>query len=302
MRALVSGSTGFSGRFLVAALEARGVEVSAVSQRVAAPWVERIDLTSSAAWAAAIRELRPDHVFHLSGVTHSDSLADLATHNTLAAAALIDATKGEKVPGALCFVGTAAEYGLVPESRLPVDEEFAASPRTPYGATKYAQTQLALDAQRRGQRVIVARPSNIIGPGMPLHTALGNFSRQLREIELDRRPPVLHVGDLSAHRDVIDVRDVTRAYVALAADSDCCGVINVSSGEHFEMLWILGQLIQEFGVTVSVEQDPARLRSGEVSKFSASSQLLREVLGAQPAIPLADSLRDIVAHERRYIT
>jgi GDP-4-dehydro-6-deoxy-D-mannose reductase len=299
MRALVSGSTGFSGRFLVPALHARGFEVYAVSQRAEAPGVRRIDLTSSAAWASVLRELRPEHVFHLSGVAHASTLADFATHNTLAAAALIDATKTAKVLGALCFIGTAAEYGLVPESRLPVDEDFPASPRTPYGATKYAQTQLALDARQRGQRVIVARPSNIIGPGMPLHTALGNFARQLREIELGRRSPLLQVGDLSAHRDLIDVRDVTRAYVALAADSSFSGVVNVSSGEHLNMHWILGQLIRAFDVTVSVEQDQLRLRPGEVSKFSASTQLLNEAIRARPATALADSLRDIVAHERR---
>jgi len=106
MRALVSGSTGFSGGFLVAALRARGFEVHAVSQRTDAPGVERIDLTSSAAWASAIRFYRPDHVFHLSGVAHSEHLADFAAQNTAAAAALLDATWATvSVPGALLFVG-----------------------------------------------------------------------------------------------------------------------------------------------------------------------------------------------------
>ena len=300
MRALVSGSTGFSGAFLVAALRAHGFEVSAVSQRATADGVERMDLTSSTAWASAIRASRPDHVFHLSGVAHSENYADFSAQNTAAAAALLDAARTTaSVPGALLFVGSATEYGPIPEARLPVDEDFPASPQTPYGATKYAQTRLALDAARRGQRVIVARPSNLVGPGMPEFTALGNFARQLRQIELERRPAVLRVGDLSAHRDFIDVRDAVGIYIALATENDFSGLVNVSSGEHLIMSWILDQLIAAFGVEVSVEHDASRLRAGEVSKFSASTARLTGLLGERARISLSDSLRDIVAHERR---
>ena len=302
MRALVSGSTGFSGTFLVAALRARGIEVSAVSQRADAPGVQRIDLTSSAAWAGVLREVRPDHIFHLSGVMHSAELSSFVAQNTAAAAALLDAIASERLsPASLLFVGTAAEYGLVPESALPVAESFAALPRSPYGVSKYAQTQLALDAGRRGLRVIVARPSNLIGPGMPLGTALGSFARQIRDIECGRRAPVLQVGDLGTSRDFLDVRDAVEAYTTLATERDFRGVVNVSSGEHVTMQWILDELIAQFGIPVSIEVDAARLRAAEVQKFSASPRLLREALGARRWIALADSLRDIVAHERQTV-
>jgi len=299
MRALVSGSTGFSGRYLSDALRASGFQVCAVSQRAEAPGVERIDLTSSAAWSAVIEQFRPDHVFHLSGVTHSPKLSDFALHNTAAAAALLDATLSQaSLPRSLLLVGTAAEYGLVPEASLPVEESFSPSPRSPYGVTKYAQTQLGAEAARKGLRVVVARPSNIIGPGMPESTALASFARQLREIELGRRAQTLSVGDLTTSRDFIDVRDVVAFYVALATHPDAAGVVNVSSGEHVTMRWILDRLIAEFAVPVSVVVDSARLRASEVQKFSASAKRLRELCGQRPLIPLTDTVRDIVAHER----
>ena len=302
MRALVSGSTGFSGRFLLRALRARGIEVSAVSQRADAPGVQRIDLTSSAAWAEVLRAIRPDHVFHLSGVMHAPELSSFIAHNSAAAAALLDAIATEKLePTSLLFVGTAAEYGLVPESALPVAEIFAAMPRSPYGVSKFAQTQLALDAGRRGLRVIVARPSNLIGPGMPLSTALGSFARQIREIELGLRAPVLQVGDLSTSRDFIDVRDAVGAYVSLATEGDFAGLVNVSSGEHVAMRWVLDELIAQFGIPVSVQVDSARLRPAEVQKFSASPERLRQAIGSRSWTSLADSLRDMVGHERQTV-
>jgi GDP-4-dehydro-6-deoxy-D-mannose reductase len=299
MRALVSGSTGFSGRYLSEALRSSGFELCAVSQRADAPGIERIDLTSSAAWSAVLQGFRPDHVFHLSGVTHSAKLADFALYNTAAAAALLDATLAQpSLPRSVLLVGTAAEYGLVPEAALPVEESFSPSPRSPYGVTKYAQTQLGAEAARKGLRVILPRPSNIVGPGMPRTTALGSFAQQIREIELGRRANSLSVGDLSTSRDFIDVRDVVAFYVALAARPDAAGVVNVSSGKHVTMRWILDQLIAEFEIPVSVVVESSRLRASEVQKFSASPKRLRELVGERELIPLADTLRDIVAYER----
>jgi len=300
MRALVSGSTGFSGRYLSATLRASGFEVCAVSQRADAPGVLRVDLTSGAAWSAVLREFRPDHVFHLSGVTHSAKLSEFALHNTAAAAALLDATLAQaSLPRSLLLVGTAAEYGLVPEASLPVEESFPASPRSPYGVTKYAQTELGAEAARKGLRVIVARPSNIIGPGMPHSSALGSFAHQIREIELGRRAQTLNVGDLSTSRDFIDVRDVASFYLELARHPTAAGVFNVSTGIHVTMRWILEQLITEFAVPVSVLVDSARLRASDVPKFSASPKRLAELLGERALIPLSDTLRDVVAYERQ---
>ncbi|MEP7049197.1 MAG: NAD-dependent epimerase/dehydratase family protein [Pseudomonadota bacterium] len=298
MRALVSGSTGFFGGFLCSALKSRGFEVHAVSHCSEAPGVERIDLTSSAAWATVLRSFRPEHVFHLSGVMYSTKLSDFALHNTAAAGALLDAALELKPAGAVLLVGTAAEYGIVPEAALPVVESYAASPRMPYGASKYAQTQLALDAARRGLRVVVARPSNVIGPGLPVGTALGSFARQLREIELGRAAARLSVGDLSTRRDFIDVRDVVAAFIALALHPHFTGIVNVSSAEHHSMRWLLEQLIESFALVVSVEVDPTRLRAAEVQNFSASNALWQSLVGAQALIPLATSLRDLVRHER----
>jgi nucleoside-diphosphate-sugar epimerase len=298
MRALVSGSTGFSGGFLCAALRAQGFEVCAISQRAVAAGVERVDLTSSEAWSRVLRDVRPEHVFHLSGVMYSAQLSDFAQHNTAAAGALLDAALAHKPPGAVLLVGTAAEYGIVPEAEIPVLESFPASPRMPYGATKYAQTQLGLDAARRGLRVIVARPSNIIGPGLPTGTALGSFAHQLREMELGRRAPVLNVGGLSTSRDFIDVRDLSDAFVALAKHPDFKGIVNISSATHVTMQSVLDELIASFGLQVSVEVDASRLRAAEVQKFSASNALLKTLIGERTLIPLATSLRDLVSHER----
>ena len=94
------------------------------------------------------------------------------------------------------------------------------------------------------------------------------------------------------------MRDVATTYVALALDGAFAGLVNVAAGEHVSMRSMLDSLIAEFGLSVSVEVDPARLRPVEVQRFSASRARLLLALGAQPLTPLSVTLRDIVAHER----
>jgi GDP-4-dehydro-6-deoxy-D-mannose reductase len=299
MKALVTGATGFSGRHLVERLQAEGIEVYGVSHRSEALSVRRIDVTSNAAWESVLRTVRPDFVFHLAGVAYAKTWTEFAAFNTLAAAALFDGVVAAgHSPRAILVVGSAAEYGIVPEAALPVSEGYSPSPRTAYGATKYAQTVLALEAAARGLRVIVARPTNIIGPGMPVGTALGSFARQLREIELGRHPPVLKVGNLTTSRDLLDARDVADLYVRLAKHESFAGIVNVGAGTQHEIRTVLDRLIDEFGVRVSIETDPARLRGVDIPRFVASTDRLTEVLGPRDTIPLARSLTDMVAHER----
>jgi GDP-4-dehydro-6-deoxy-D-mannose reductase len=60
--------------------------------------------------------------------------------------------------------------------------------------------------------VFIARPFNHAGPRQSPSYVTSSFARQIAEIELDRREPVLHVGNLESYRDITDVRDTVRAY------------------------------------------------------------------------------------------
>src|SRR5438874_1368396 len=70
-------------------------------------------------------------------------------------------------------------------------------------------------AGSHGLEGVRARPFNHVGPRQSPQFAVAHFARQLAEIRRGRRPPLLETGDLGAHRDLTDVRDVAAAYVLL---------------------------------------------------------------------------------------
>jgi GDP-4-dehydro-6-deoxy-D-mannose reductase len=300
MIALVTGSTGFCGKRLVRALRAQHVTVVRVSQRAAGPDVERVDLTDPLAIGQVLERSRPDVAFHLHGVMSAPDVTTFVRENTLPAAALLDAAERLKLRDTtFLFTGTAAEYGNVGAGDLPVRESTRAAPVTPYGISKWAQTELALEAARRGRRIVVARPSNILGAGMPSYFALASFARQLAEIERGQRPPVLDTGNLESVRDFIDVDDVIHAYLALVRMPDAVGqVVNVSSGTGVRLSDALARLIQAFGVRVEIRRAASRLHAADLSSFYASREKLDALVGARSLLPLEESLRRLVEHAR----
>ena len=101
---------------------------------------------------------------------------------------------------------------------MPLDETAAVRPGNPYAASKVAAETYALDvgARRMAWTALVARPFNHIGPGQDERFVVASFAAPAGATSPPARRRVMHVGNLEAQRDFLDVRDVAAAYVAAA--------------------------------------------------------------------------------------
>ncbi len=149
--------------------------------------------------------------------------------------------------------------GPVPERDLPASEDLPCRPVEGYGLSKYLATVAAL-AARPPIEPIVARVFNPIGPGLPRSQAFGRFASLLAEApgvtSVATDPVILEVGDLEPRRDFIDVRDVARAFVALARSGRPGQVYHVGSGRSERVGDGLDHLIALSGRTVKIVTRP----------------------------------------------
>ncbi len=106
-------------------------------------------------------------------------------------------------------------------------------------------------------------------------------------------PPQLYVGNLDAKRDFLDVRDVVRAYIALARDGASGEAYNVCSGTARSIRDVLRELIIAAHVPVEVRDDPARQRPSDVPLSLGDPSKLHAATGWTPNIPFPTSIRDI---------
>jgi GDP-4-dehydro-6-deoxy-D-mannose reductase len=313
---LVTGAGGFAGSHLLARLLREETRVEgwhhpaspapprapAPDERASLQW-RAVDLVDADAVGRAIAELRPSRVFHLAGAadqgkswersTEALHVNAFGTHLLLDALARIDTR---------CRVLVTTSASVYAPSTAPLTEESTIGPTSPYGVSKVAQELVARHARTTtAVEVIVCRPFNHIGPGQSPSFAAANFARQVAAIARGDAPPVLRVGNLTARRDLSDVRDIVRAYERLMADGRPGEIYNVCRGEAYEMRAVLDGLVTQSGVSVSIEVAPELLRPVDQPLLVGSCERLHAATGWAPAIPLEQTLRDLLAFwtERR---
>ncbi len=250
-----------------------------------------LDLCDAPGVSNALERLRPDVVFHLAGVQSGEPPAIYRT-NVLGTAHLLETARVTCRRARVLAVGSAAEYGPVERKDLPVKEETPCSPRGPYGVSKHASTLIGLDyARRLGMRVVVARPFNVVGAGIPPSLVVGALAARARKALAAEGDPVIQVGNLESIRDFIAVEDVVDAYVKMAAGEHWGEVFNVCSGEPHTVLEVAEALLSFAPRPVRLEVNPALVRDGEVSASYGSYEKARAAFGFTPATRLKDALR-----------
>jgi GDP-4-dehydro-6-deoxy-D-mannose reductase len=205
---------------------------------------------------------------------------------------VLSAVRSENPEARVLFSSTGEVYGNASRIPTPEDEPFA--PISPYAASKVAAE---LACRVSGVDVVITRAANHEGPGRDDRFAIGSWTRQIARLEAEGGG-TLRVGDLSAERDFLDVRDVCRAYRLLLDRSVPAGTYNVASGRTVTMAHVVDQLVSLARVPVSVERDEDRVRPAEVPKLSGDPARLQAATGWNPEIPLEQTLADTLEAAR----
>ena len=137
----------------------------------------------------------------------------------------------------------------------------------------------------------MVRSTNQEGPGRDERFAVGSWARQLASLEAEGGGS-LFVGDLSAERDLVDVRDACRAYRLLLDRSVPAGTYNLGSGRTVTMAQVLELLVGLVNVPVRVERDETRARPAEIPRLAVDPTRLQAATGWEPEIPLEQTLAD----------
>jgi GDP-4-dehydro-6-deoxy-D-mannose reductase len=299
LRALVTGGNGFVGRHLVAELHARGHETVVAGAGELGPGDVAFELTDLATVRAAVERARPEIVFHLAAhASVADaSRAPLDTYavNIGGTANIVEAIRTSDSPARLLFVSSAEVYGVRAPGDMPLRETTRPAPATIYAASKLAAEAIVLaSAQTYGLRTVVVRPFNLIGPGQSEGFAVAAFAHRLARIAAGG-PPLFPVGNLTAQRDFLDVRDAARAFADLAERGIDGEIYNVCSGVPKGVAEVLRQLVFAARIGVEMREDPALMRPIDVPIAYGDNAKLRAATGWEPKLPLGRTLQDTYA-------
>jgi UDP-glucose 4-epimerase len=303
IRVLVTGGTGFLGRWLVRTLEAHGAELYVAArdeaaarklfaQRGRAVNVIGADLAQPGAIGALIERVDPDLVFNLAvhGVdpTERDAQLMLALNASLPielCGRLADRAGSRWAGVRFVQIGSAAEYG---EVGGPIREDVPARPTTEYGRTKLMATETIGQLSRAsGLRSIVVRLFTVYGPGE--HE--GRLLPSLEQVARSGQRLPLTSGQ--QRRDFTYVEDVTAGLMKLAVSASRPGmVVNLATGRLTSVRAFAETAAAVMGFDRSLlEFGALPTRVEEMHHDEVDVSRLEELTGWRPPTGVADGIR-----------
>ncbi len=186
------------------------------------------------------------------------------------------------------YASSSSVYGDTPT--LPKREDMTPLPLSPYAIAKLAgEYYCRVFHQVYGLPTICLRYFNVYGPRQDQNSQYAAVIPRFIKGCGDGSPPVIF-GDGEQTRDFTFVKDVVEANI-LAAQSDVCGVFNVSRGESITINRLTELIIELVGN--KVEPVHQELRPGDI-RYSIADISKAKAFGYEPKYSLKDGLAETV--------
>jgi nucleoside-diphosphate-sugar epimerase len=319
---LVTGASGFIGGHLVERLIARGCRVSCLARgtsdvddlRLAGATIVQGDVTDRAAITRALASANARYVFHLAGLVRALSAVEFNRLNAGGVEAVAEACVERTEPPVLVLVSSLAAAG--PAGTRPALEGDTPAPISNYGRSKLAGEQVAMRHAAR-MPITVVRPGVVFGAGdrgmlqvfrpiarRGLHAVGGDGTSRLSLVAVTDLVECLILAAERGERLAPNVAGHGIYYVA-AEDLSTVelghAIAHALGQPPPRVLHLPARLMQVIGMAGDVGSR-IRGRAGWVGRdkvgeilagsWTCSSAKARQQLGWQPAVPLAERLRE----------
>jgi GDP-4-dehydro-6-deoxy-D-mannose reductase len=302
-KVLITGSEGFVGGHLWQELETNGYDVYGTVLNPSSNLDQKVvpcDVTNLAETEKLISDLRPDAIFHLAGWSNpSSSFANpqkTIEVNVIGTINLLESIrKITDYRPRIIGIGSAAEFGTVPQDSLPITENTPLNPNSPYGVSKVAAWYVYKQyISTYMMDIVYATPFNHTGPGQLPGFLAPDIASQIILIEKKENEPIIQTGDLSPRRDMLDVRDVVRAYKLLLEKGVSGERYLISSGKSVPVSQVVKTLLSLSKVEITHQIDPKKMRPSDIPDQYGDHQKITSVTDWKPEISLKQTLQDLL--------
>lgn len=278
-RVLVTGASGFTGRYVMEALRKEGFT----------PFALVADLCDAKALKTEIFSIKPDAVIHLAGIAYvgHENPADFYRINLIGTLHLLQAVEAVgTVSGSVVLASSANIYGNAYQTDA-ISELFLPHPLNDYAVSKLAMEEMASLWSKR-LPITVVRPFNYTGVGQSLNFVIPKIIDVFIRKERD-----LILGNIDVWRDFTDVRDIARWYVEVLKARIRGETLNFCSGKSISLRDIIHICEKYSGYTVKIKSYAGLKRNNDLVRLCGDQSKLTLLLGkaAEPMFSLCETIQ-----------
>lgn len=275
MKILVTGSQGFTGRYVKEELLKNNHEVFDLDA----------NLLDKKALDIEIQSKEIDAVIHLAAIAfvqHSDVNA-IYENNIMGTRNLLD-TLARYVPKIkhVLIASSANVYGNATVEKITEDTPL--NPANDYAISKVAMEYMAQLWMDR-LPITITRPFNYTGVGQSEDFVIPKIVRHLKE-----RKDFIELGNIDVWREFNDVRAIASIYKKLIEHEPLYGAFNLCSGVTYSLREIIemSSLIANHKINIKVNKD--LIRKNEVKKLAGDPTKLELMIGNINLLTFSDTL------------
>ncbi|MDO8662394.1 MAG: SDR family NAD(P)-dependent oxidoreductase [Candidatus Omnitrophota bacterium] len=303
---LVTGAGGFIGSHLCETLVREGYNVRAMIRYNSgncwgwldvSPYRKKIEVVSGDirnydSVKSSVEGV--DTIFHLAaliGIPYSyqtpESYVDT---NVKGALNILQAARELKVKKVVC-ASTSEIYGTA--QFIPISEEHAINPQSPYAASKAAADFMALSFYRSfGTPVTIVRPFNTFGPRQSARAIIPTIITQVlggsKSVKL---------GFVDSIRDFTFINDTVRGFIAAGESGNTIGeVVNIGSNSEIKIRSLVELIAKLSGKNITIVTENLRKRpdQSEVKRLKADISKAKKLLNWVPKYTLESGLQETI--------
>ena len=256
------------------------------------------DLLDMKRTSLILQDIRPDYIVHLasfSSVANSwKQPVECFLNNTNIFLNIIESVRLHNINCKILSVGSSEEYGIVEENNLPLRENYRTMPTSPYAVARVSQENLAMIYSKGFHlNIVCTRSFNHVGPGQSDRFVISSIVKQFAEIKLNKRKPVIRIGNGSIIRDFSDVQDVVAAYDSLLEKGQSGEIYNVCSGKGYRILDVVKSISENYEINVKIEHEDDLLRPIDNPTILGNYDKIEKHVGWRPRVNFVESIEKI---------
>ncbi|PIT13615.1 GDP-mannose 4,6 dehydratase [Snodgrassella alvi] len=288
LKVLITGSEGFTGKYMQAEMEAFGYVVyrSGTNSSIQASNYFILDLLNEDSIRNCLESIQPDIIIHLAAIAyvgHNDiqqfyDVNTVGTRNLLAVTAQLNIR-----PRSILIASSANVYGNNTKSVLSEEDKV-------YPANDYAVSKLAMEYVAKiwmnQLPIIITRPFNYTGVGQQDRFLIPKIVRHFKQSE-----GVIELGNINVYREFNDVRFIVSVYRKLIESEKTGFLCNVCTGEMYSPKDIINICEKITGYDLKIKTNLDYIRQNEITKLCGNNAFLQTIIGPSIKFSIIETLQ-----------